>query len=126
LKPGDKFAVVLDVLAKDIPVEVPEPFVAPKGAVAMGELITLWNRERSTLYDLLEKVTAETVKDFMFSHPAAGPLDPVRTLQLAVAHSDAHRRQIDRLREELETNVEKNRIRRSICALGYVYGFVWG
>jgi hypothetical protein len=101
------FAVVLDVLAKDIPVEMPEPFMAPEGAVAMDELITLWNRERRTLYDLLEKVTAETVNDVMFSHPAAGPLDPVRTLQLAVAHFDSHRRQIDRLREELETNVDK-------------------
>jgi hypothetical protein len=105
--PEDILAVVLDVLAKDIPVEVPEPIVAPKGAVTMDELITLWNQERKALCDLLEQVTAETVIDGMSSHPAAGPLDPVRTLQLAVAHFEAHRRQIDRLKEELKTNFDK-------------------
>jgi hypothetical protein len=42
----------------------------------------------------------------MFSHPAAGPLDAVRTLQLAIAHFDTHRRQIDNLRSEIQTIAE--------------------
>ena len=101
LKPGNMFAVVMDVLKKDIPVDVPDPFVEPDGSMGLDELTALWDRERKVLCDLLEKVTEETVDDVMFSHPAAGPLDPTRTLQLAVAHFDTHRRQIDRLRCEI-------------------------
>ncbi len=101
LKPGKMFAVVLDVLEKDIPVEVPDPFVEPDGSKGLDDLATLWDRERKILCDLLEGVTEETLNDVMFSHPAAGPLDPVRTLQLAIAHFDTHRRQIDRLRNEI-------------------------
>ena len=102
LKPGNLFDVVMDVLEKDIPVEVPDLSVEPDGSMELDELIALWDRERKVLSNLLEKVTEETVDDVMFSHPAAGPLDPVRTLQLAVAHFDTHRRQIDRLRSEIQ------------------------
>ena len=101
LKPGNLFAVVMDVLEKDIPVAVPDPFVEPDGSMGLDDLIALWDLERKLLCDLLEEVTGKTVNDVMFSHPAAGPLDPLRTLQLAVAHFNTHRRQIDRLRREI-------------------------
>ena len=107
LKPGKMLAVVLDVLEKDIPVDVPDISVEPDGSMELDELIALWDRERKALCDLLEEVTEKTVNDVMFSHPAAGPLDPVNTLQLAVAHFDTHRRQIDRLRGEIQKMTEK-------------------
>lgn len=107
LKPGEMFKVVMDVLEKDVPVDVPDPFVEPDGSMDLDELIALWDRERQVLRDLLQKVTEETVNDVMFSHPATGPLDPVRTLQLAVAHFDTHRRQIDRLRSEIQKTRNK-------------------
>lgn len=109
LKPGKMFAVVMDVLEKDIAVDVPDPFVEPDGSMGLDELMALWDRERTELCTLLEKVTEESMNDVMFSHPAAGPLDPVRTLQLAVAHFDTHRRQIDRLRSEIREMAEENR-----------------
>lgn len=106
LKPGKMFAVVMDVLEKDIAVEVPDPSVEPDRSMGWDELIALWDLERKELCDLLEKVTEETMKDVMFSHPAAGPLDPVLTLQLAIAHFDTHRRQIDGLRSEIQEIAE--------------------
>ena len=106
LKPGQMFDVVMDVLNEDIPVEVPDPSVEPDGSLEWDELVALWDRERKVLGQLLKRVTAETVNDVMFSHPAAGPLDPVRTLQLAIAHFDTHRRQIDNLRSEIQTIAE--------------------
>lgn len=106
LKPGNMFTVVMDILAKDTPVEVPDPYVEPMGAVDLDELIVLWNRERKALCDLLEGVTKKTLNDVMFSHPAAGPLDTIRTLQLAVAHFDTHRRQMDRLRNDIAAIAE--------------------
>ena len=106
LKPGQMFDVVMDVLNEDVPVEVPDPSVEPDGSLEWDELVALWDRERKVLRQLLESVTAETVNDVMFSHPAAGPLDPVRTLQLAIAHFDTHRRQIDNLRGEIQEIAE--------------------
>jgi hypothetical protein len=102
LKPGNMLAVVIDVLEKDIPVEVPDISAEPDGSMELDELIALWGQERKMLFDLLEDITAETVNDVMFSHPAAGPLDPLGTLKLAVAHFDTHRRQIDTLRSEIK------------------------
>ncbi len=106
LKPGNMLAIVMDVLEKDIPVEVPDMSVEPDGLMELDELIALWDRERKALCDLLEEITEETVNDIMFSHPAAGPLDPVGTLQLAVAHFDTHRRQIDIISSEIQEIVE--------------------
>ena len=106
LKSGKMLAVVMDVLEKDIPVDVPDTSVEPDGSMEFDELTGLWDRERKILCDLLEEITEETVNDVMFSHPAAGPLDPVATLRLAVAHLDAHRRQIDKLRSEIQKMTE--------------------
>lgn len=106
LKPGNMLAVVMDVLEKDIPVDVPDIAVEPDGSMELDELIALWDLERKVLCDLLQEVNEETVNDVMFSHPAAGPLDPVGTLQLAVAHFDTHRRQIDKLRSEIQKMAE--------------------
>ena len=102
LKPGNMLAIVIDVLEKDIPVEVPDIAAEPDGSMELDELIALWDQERKMLCDLLEDITEETVNDVMFSHPAAGPLDPLGTLKLAVAHFDTHRRQIDTLRSEIQ------------------------
>lgn len=102
LKPGNMLAVVIDMLEKDIPVDVPDISVEPDGSMELDDLIALWDQERKMLCDLLEDITEKTVNDVMFSHPAAGPLDPIGTLKLAVAHFDTHRRQIDTLRSEMQ------------------------
>ena len=101
LRPGEMFDLVLDVLEKDIPVEVPDKFAEPDGSMGLEELISMWNDERQQLSDLLTGVTEKTLKDVMFSHAAAGPLDPIRTLKLAIAHFDTHRRQIDKMKSEI-------------------------
>ncbi len=106
LRPGDMFALVMDVLENDIPVEVPDRFAEPDGSLGLNELTALWDQERTLLCDLLETVTEKTVNHVMFSHPAAGPLDPIRTLHLAIAHFDTHRRQIDKLRSEISMNTK--------------------
>jgi len=95
LAPGNMFDIVMDVLNNDVPVEVPDPAVEPDGTMSIEELTTLWEKERDALYHLLDPVTEDTAASVMFSHPAAGPLDAVRTLRLAVAHFDTHLRQIN-------------------------------
>ena len=106
LRPGDMFDLVLDVLEKDIRVEVPDSFAEPDGSMGLEELISMWDHERQQLSDLLTDVTKQTLEDVMFSHPAAGPLDPIRTLKLAIAHFDTHRRQIDKIKSEIPVGAE--------------------
>jgi hypothetical protein len=102
LKIGKLFEVVLEVLEKDVPVEVPDPSLEPENNASLNELSRLWDEERVRLGDLLDRIREDSVHEVIFSHPAAGPLDPVRTLRLAHAHFDTHRRQIERLEAELE------------------------
>ena len=101
LRPGDLFNVVIEVLNKDVPVEVPDPRMEPERLHGFNDLLLLWDVERKKLFELLDTVTKQNIEEVMFSHPAAGPLDPIRTLQLARAHFDSHRRQIERIQKEL-------------------------
>ena len=101
LEPGKMFDVVMGILEKDIAVDVPHPSLEPTGATDFGSLQRLWNAERSALANTLEGVSEGSAARVKFSHPAAGPLDAARTLRLAIAHFDTHRRQIDRIRQEL-------------------------
>jgi hypothetical protein len=50
------------------------------------------------LSGLWEKI--ETRQQVMFSHAAAGPLTALQMLEIAEAHLETHRRQIDRISSE--------------------------
>jgi hypothetical protein len=100
LQTGEILDLVMEVLEKDVPVEVPDPSLEPENTASLRELIPSWNRERQLWAALLEGIQEDSLQQVMFSHPAAGPLDPVSAIRLAHAHFDTHRRQIDRLIEE--------------------------
>ena len=85
LKPGEMVKVVMDVLINDVPVDVPDPSMEPDGELTVEEL----------------RVIAENHEQVMFSHAAAGPLTTLQMLEVAEAHIETHRRQIDRIRAEL-------------------------
>lgn len=101
LQPGRMYQVVKDVLEKDMPVDVPHPSLNPDGETTVDELRTTWQNERQAMANLLETVTAEKSECVMFSHTAAGPLTALQMLEIAVAHTDTHRRQIDRIRTKI-------------------------
>ncbi|MGB5425120.1 MAG: DinB family protein [Desulfobacterales bacterium] len=101
LKPGEMVKLVMDVLVKDVPVDVPDPSMDPDGKVTVEELRAIWRKERRALAVLLETVTVENQEQVMFSHAAAGPLTALQMLEIAEAHLGTHRRQMDRIRSEL-------------------------
>jgi hypothetical protein len=101
LKPGEMVKVVMDVLVNDVPVDVPDPSMEPDGELTVEELRVIWEKERRGVAALLETVTAENHEQVMFSHAAAGPLTALQMLEVAEAHIETHRRQIDRIRAEL-------------------------
>ncbi len=95
LRPGELVDVVKNILENDVPVNVPDPSLEPDGNTSLPELLKLWEQERQLLWALLEMVNSENVDKVMFSHPAAGPLTPLQTLELALAHLDNHQRRIN-------------------------------
>ena len=101
LKPGEMVKVVMDVLINDVPVDVPDPSMEPDGELTVEELRVIWEKDRRGVAALLETVTAENHEQVMFSHAAAGPLTTLQMLEVAEAHIETHRRQIDRIRAEL-------------------------
>ena len=101
LQPGKMFQVVKDVLEKDVPVDVPHPSLNPDGQTNLEELRSTWQNERQAMADLLASVSLEHHQRVMFSHAAAGPLTAQQMLDLALAHTNTHLRQIERILIEI-------------------------
>jgi len=91
------FKVVIDILDRDVPVDVPDPSIEPVGDKTLPALLSLWDAERKKLGNLLEAVTSADIGKALARHAVTGPLNPVRTLELALAHFDTHHRQIRRI-----------------------------
>ena len=101
LQPGKMYHVVKDVLEKDVPVDVPHPSLNPDGQTNIEDLRSKWQNERQAMAALLESVGKEHRKRVMFSHAAAGPLTAQQMLDIALAHTDTHLRQIERILTEI-------------------------
>jgi uncharacterized damage-inducible protein DinB len=95
-KSPEAFHMVIKVLEKDIPVEVPLPELEPTGAVSLDDLIVRWEAARTGLRQALEKIPPETLTIPICRHPVAGPMDARETLEFLAVHLDHHRRQIRR------------------------------
>jgi uncharacterized damage-inducible protein DinB len=95
-KSPEAFHMVIKVLEKDIPVEVPLPELEPTGAVSLDDLIIRWEAARTGLRQALGKIPPETLTVPICRHPVAGPMDARETLEFLAVHLDHHRRQIQR------------------------------
>lgn len=102
------FKMVIEILDKDVPVDVPDPSIEPVGNKDLPDLLKLWDTEREKLGNLLETVTPADVGKVVARHTVTGPLDPVRTLELALAHFEAHHRQIRRILKDKKSGAAIN------------------
>ena len=98
-KSPEAFHMVIKVLEKDIPVEVPLPELEPTGGVSLDDLIIRWEAARTGLRQALEKIPPETLTAPICPHPVAGPMDARETLEFLAVHLDHHLRQIRRIGE---------------------------
>jgi hypothetical protein len=98
-KSPEAFHMVIKVLEKDIPVEVPLPELEPTGAVSLDDLIGRWEAARTGLRQALEQIPPEIQTAPICRHPVAGPLDARETIELLAVHLDHHLRQIRRIGE---------------------------
>ena len=95
----EAFHMVIKVLEKDIPVEVPLPELEPTGGVPLDDLIIRWENARSGLRRIFDRIPPETLTIPICRHPVAGPMDARETLEFLAVHLDHHLRQIRRIGE---------------------------
>jgi hypothetical protein len=98
-KSKEAFHMVIKILEKDIPVEVPLPELEPTGTVSLDDLIVRWEAARTGLRQALGKIPPETLTAPICRHPVAGPMDARETLEFLTVHLDHHLRQIRRIGE---------------------------
>ncbi len=98
-KSPEAFHMVIKVLEKDIPVEVPPPELEPMGGVPLDDLIVRWEAARTGMWQALEEIPPETFTTPICRHPVAGPMDARETLEFLAVHLDHHLRQVRRIGE---------------------------
>ena len=99
LDPRDRSAknyhVVIKVMTKDIPVDVPDESMEPHGQFSLEELLVRWSDTRKKTRAYIDGITSEKAEDLVYRHPFAGPLDMAETLRFIDVHFDNHMRHID-------------------------------
>ena len=98
-KSPEAFHMVIKVLEKDIPVEVPLPELEPTGAVSLDDLIVRWEAARKGLRQALEQIPPGAIATPICRHPVAGPMGAREAIEFLAVHLDHHLRQIRRIGE---------------------------
>ena len=101
LDPQDRSAknyhIVIKVMTKDIPVDVPDESLEPHGQFSLEELLGRWDDTRKKTRTYIDEINSEKAADLVYRHPFAGPLNMAETLRFIDVHFDNHMRHIDRI-----------------------------
>ena len=101
LDPQDRSAknyhIVIKVMTRDIPVDVPDESMEPRGQFSLAELLDRWDDTRKKTRAYISVIDSEKAGDLVYRHPFAGPLDMAETLRFIDVHFDNHMRHIDRI-----------------------------
>ena len=82
--------MVLEILERDVRVDVPSANMEPDGQIILDALPNQWEESRAQLSRYFERLQKENVETLVFSHPAAGSLNALDMLDLANVHADYH------------------------------------
>jgi len=102
LDPQDRSAknyhIVIKVMTKDIPVNVPDDSMEPLGQCSLEELLRRWDDTRKKTRAYIDAINSADAGDLVYRHPFAGPLDMAETLNFIDVHFDNHMRHIDNIK----------------------------
>ncbi len=105
LDPQDRSAknyhIVIKVMTRDIPVDVPDESMEPRGKFSLGELLGRWDETRKRTRAYIDAINSEKADDLVYRHPFAGPLDMAETLRFIDVHFDNHMRHIDKIKAQV-------------------------
>lgn len=101
LDPQDRsaknFHIVIKVMTRDIPVDVPDESMEPHGQSSLAQLLDRWDDIRQKTRAYVNGINSEKAGDLVYRHPFAGPLDMAETLRFIDVHFDNHMRHIERI-----------------------------
>lgn len=99
LNPQDRsaknFQVVIKVMERDIPVDVPDESMAPHGEFPLEELLARWQDVRRQTRAHIEALVSEDAPKLVYRHPFAGPLNLAEALRFVDVHFDNHVRHLE-------------------------------
>lgn len=102
LNPQDQsaknFQVVIKVMERDIPVDVPDESMEPRGESPLVELLTRWQDVRRKIRAHIEGLLSEDVGKLVYRHPFAGPLNLAEALRFVDVHFDNHARHLETIK----------------------------
>jgi len=102
LDPRDRsaknFQIVIKVMERDIPVDVPDESLKPHGKFKLEELLDRWDTVRQKTSAYIEAIGSDDAADLVYRHPFAGPLDMTETLRFLDVHFDNHMRHLETVR----------------------------
>jgi hypothetical protein len=105
LDPRDRsaknFHIVIKVMTKDIPVDVPDESMEPHGQISLEELLGRWNDTRKKTRAYIDAINSADAGDLVYRHPFAGPLDMAETLRFIDVHFDNHMRHIEKIKARM-------------------------
>ena len=86
----------------NVPVDVPDESMEPRGAVSLDALLPQWAVIRKKLAAFLGGIDSENKNDLIYRHPFGGQLNITDTLHFIVVHFDNHLWQIDKIKAQVE------------------------
>ena len=92
-----KYHIVIKVMTRDIPADVPDESMEPHGRFSLAELLGRWDDIRQKTRAYVNGIDPEEADNLVYRHPFAGPLDMAETLGFIDVHFDNHMRHIDRI-----------------------------
>ena len=95
--------MVLEILERDVRVDVPAVRMEPDGQITIDVLRTRWEESQAQLRRYFQRLQEENVETLVFSHPVAGSLNALDMLDLANVHADYHIRQIESIQTHLSS-----------------------
>jgi hypothetical protein len=97
----EAFETVLEILERDVRIDVPSASMEPDGQITLDDLRTQWEDSRAQLGRFFQGLNKEGADTLVFSHPVAGSLNALDLLHLANVHTDYHIRQVEGIQRHL-------------------------
>ena len=95
---AENFQVVIKVMERDIPVDVPDESMEPHGEFSLEALLDRWQDVRRRTRAYIEGLASEDAGKLVYRHPFAGPLNLAETLRFVDVHFDNHVRHLETIK----------------------------
>ena len=97
-KSAKNFQIVIKVMERDIPVDVPDDRLEPHGKYKLEDLLDRWKAAREKTRAYLEGLDSGHAAALVYRHPFAGPLNISETFRFIDVHFDNHMRHLETIK----------------------------